>query len=278
MEGYGGMEQALLLVDDEPNILSALTRLLRRDGYRILTADSGPAGLGVLAEHPEIGVILSDQRMPGMIGVEFLSQVREYYPDTVRMVLSGYTELESVTDAINRGAIYKFLTKPWEDDLLRANVAEAFRHYNMARENRRLSEALAQANSELESANRKLAHNFEVQSGVMERNLDILRLSQEILENLPFAVLGIASDDLIALANRSAREWLAPNQILLGMRAEEILSPQLVPCNHCCADEHQPGQWKAGYLADGQPVRFWCRMVGEQRHSNGCLYVLMNSH
>ena len=115
-------------MDDEPNILSSLQRLLRHEGYNILTSTSPAAAFDILAKHP-VGVIISDQRMPEMSGTEFLSRVRELYPDTLRMVLSGYADLNSVTDAVNRGAIYKFLSKPWEDDALRAQVAEAFRHH-----------------------------------------------------------------------------------------------------------------------------------------------------
>ena len=120
------MERCLLLVDDEQNITASLMRLFRRDGYRILTANSGREGLEILGQN-KVGVIISDQRMPEMSGSEFLSKVKDLYPDTVRIMLSGYTDLNSVTDAINRGAIYKFLTKPWEDDLLRENIREAFR-------------------------------------------------------------------------------------------------------------------------------------------------------
>ena len=116
----------ILLVDDEPNIVRALSRTLRRDGYRILTANSPAEGLEVLAREA-VDVIVSDQRMPGMSGTEFLSMVRDMYPNTVRIVLSGYTDLTTVTDAINRGAIYKFLTKPWEDEDLRKHIREAFR-------------------------------------------------------------------------------------------------------------------------------------------------------
>ena len=76
-----------------------------------------------------IQVIVSDQRMPGTSGVEFLSRVKEMYPDTIRIILSGYTDLATVTDAINRGAIYKFLTKPWNDDEIRQQVQEAFRRH-----------------------------------------------------------------------------------------------------------------------------------------------------
>ena len=115
----------LLLVDDEESILQSLRRMLRRDGYVIHLATSGEAGLAVLEEHA-IGVIVTDQRMPGMSGSDFLSIVKERQPDTVRIVLSGYTELNSIADAINKGAIYKFLTKPWDDELLRQHIAEAF--------------------------------------------------------------------------------------------------------------------------------------------------------
>ncbi len=120
--------RTLLLVDDEPNILSSLQRLLRHEGYTILTSTSPAAAFDILAKHP-VDVVISDQRMPEMSGTEFLSRVRELYPDTLRMVLSGYADLGSVTDAVNRGAIFKFLSKPWEDDALRAQVAEAFRHH-----------------------------------------------------------------------------------------------------------------------------------------------------
>jgi len=125
--------QTLLVVDDEPNILSALSRLLRREGFHILTANSPNDAFELLAKNP-VQVILSDQRMPEMSGTEFFARVRQLYPDTVRIVLTGYTDLDSVTDAINRGAIYKFLTKPWDDDQLREQIREAFR---MAKDNQR---------------------------------------------------------------------------------------------------------------------------------------------
>jgi diguanylate cyclase (GGDEF)-like protein/PAS domain S-box-containing protein len=118
----------LLLVDDEPNVLRALCRVLRRDGYRILTAADANQAFEVLATHA-VQVVLSDQRMAVMCGTAFLSEVKNLYPDTVRLVLSGYTDLQSVTEAINRGAIYRFLTKPWEDEQLRAHVRDAFMHH-----------------------------------------------------------------------------------------------------------------------------------------------------
>ncbi|MGD9584154.1 MAG: EAL domain-containing protein [Lysobacterales bacterium] len=118
--------RTLLILDDEENIRRSLQRLLRRDGYRILLAASAAEAFDALARE-SVQVVVSDQRMPGMSGTEFLSQVRALYPDTVRIVLSGYTDLSSVTEAINRGAIYKFLTKPWDDEDLRRQIQEAFR-------------------------------------------------------------------------------------------------------------------------------------------------------
>ncbi len=119
-------QQTLLIVDDEPHILTSLSRLLRREGFQILTALSPGVAFEYLAKQP-VQVILSDQRMPEMSGTEFLARVRQLYPDTIRIVLTGYTDLDSVTGAINRGAIYKFLTKPWDDDQLREQIREAFR-------------------------------------------------------------------------------------------------------------------------------------------------------
>ena len=153
----GGMKRSrtLLLVDDEANILASLKRLLRSDGYQILTAPGAEQGLELLARH-RVDVIVSDQRMPGMSGVEFLRRVKVLHPATIRLVLSGYTDLQTVTDAINEGAIYKFLTKPWDDSHLRANIQEAFRAKEMADENRRLHSEVLQANSQMTEANHQL--------------------------------------------------------------------------------------------------------------------------
>jgi diguanylate cyclase (GGDEF)-like protein/PAS domain S-box-containing protein len=120
--------QSLLIVDDDPAVLRALQRLLARDGYHILSAPTPQAALELLALHP-VQVILCDQRMATMSGSEFLSRVKELYPETIRIILSGDTGLETVLDSINRGAIYRFYTKPWDDAVLRENIRLAFHHY-----------------------------------------------------------------------------------------------------------------------------------------------------
>ena len=121
-------ERTLLVVDDEPEILSALRRSLHDEGFHLLTASSASEGLELLAKNP-VQVILTDQRMPEMCGTEFLGRVKMLYPDTVRIVLSGYAELETVLQAVNTGALYKFIPKPWDDEHLREQIRDAFIFY-----------------------------------------------------------------------------------------------------------------------------------------------------
>ena len=126
----GAVKKTLLLVDDEPSMLNALLRELRGEGYELLTAASGTEALQMLQTR-EVPVVLSDHRMPGMSGVEFLTQVRALWPDSVRMVLSGYADIEAITNAVNHGNIYKFLNKPWDSAELRATLAEAFAQHEL---------------------------------------------------------------------------------------------------------------------------------------------------
>lgn len=267
------MERILLLVDDEENIAASLVRLLRRDGYTILRANSGQDGLDLLAQH-KVGVIVSDQRMPGMTGTEFLIKVKELYPDTVRIVLSGYTELNSVTDAINRGAVYKFLTKPWEDDLLRANVEEAFQRYEMRAENIRLDTELRHANDALRQINQELEQRVELKTHEVVRNLHVLRVSQEVLDHLPVAVIGIGDDGLIAIANQAANRLFSMDGVgtLLGESADAVIAADLL--SWVLSDEHMKDEEARTYLVGGREIKCWRRSMGEFSESNGALLVM----
>ena len=219
--------KTLLLVDDEENILSSLKRLLRRDGYTILTACGAAEGLQRLAE-TEVDVIVSDQRMPGMTGVEFLRRAKELYPDSIRMVLSGYTELQSIIDAVNEGAIYKFLTKPWDDERLRGHVAEAFRQKDMADENRRLASQVESANADYIELNSRLQGLVAQQ----REQADLLAASaggmREVLDTLPAPVLGIDPDGTLAFVNHAAEALLPDSISMLGQQLREALPPELL--------------------------------------------------
>lgn len=258
-------QRTLLLVDDEENILRALARVFRRDGYTLLTATRGAAGLELLRQH-EVGVVISDQRMPEMTGVEFLSRVKELYPDTLRIVLSGYTELTSITDAINQGAVYKFLTKPWDDELLRKNVDDAFTHYELRGENRRLAAELHQYNLELE-------RHVEKKASELRLNLHALSVAHEVLEQLPLAVFGIDSLGMIVIANRAAHRLAGqPTGTMLGTEADTVLPAPLRDAVRTPPRlEHDPIVVE---LVPGQRTELWCHYVNEHTPDRGRIIVL----
>lgn len=269
------IERVLLLVDDEENVVSSLVRLFRRDGYRILRATSGQEGLELLVQN-KVGVIISDQRMPGMTGSEFLSKVKELYPDTVRIVMSGYTELNSVMDAINRGAIYKFLTKPWEDDLLRDHVQRAFKHYEMERENERLQQELKSANDSLLAMNQQLGVTAEAKTNEVLRTMSLLRISQEILESLPIAVIGIDENGMIAVANRMAHTLFAGENgaPLIGDDVSTRLPEMLLACDSSDnADGSMTGKG-THRLNDGRAVRWWFSPMGKTSGARGSIIMM----
>lgn len=219
--------RTLLLVDDEANIVSALKRLLRPDGYDIITANSGEQGLEMLTQQ-EVDVIISDQRMPGLSGADFLRQARKLRPDTIRIMLSGYTELQSVTDAVNEGAIYKFLTKPWNDEQLRAHLQDAFRLKEIADDNARLHMEVRTANHELASANRRMEQLLHQMQRQIDRDEISLGVAREILQQLPLPVIGTDDDGMIAFINGAAGRMFQRAGALLGNQACSVL-PQLFP-------------------------------------------------
>ncbi len=123
----------LLVVDDEPNILRSLERVFALEGYHVSTATNAVDALELLATR-KIAVIISDNRMPGMSGIELLRMVKELHPDTVRIIITGYTDLESAVNAINEGSVFKFIAKPWDDKALCTIIVEAFRYHDFLRQ------------------------------------------------------------------------------------------------------------------------------------------------
>ncbi len=119
----------ILFVDDELSILSTLKRLLRREPYDILTAESGQQGLDILA-NKAVNIVISDMRMPHMSGAEFLQQVKQHYPHTKRIIMSGYADIDAVVDAVNQGGICHFISKPWDNDELKTIISEQQQEIN----------------------------------------------------------------------------------------------------------------------------------------------------
>jgi len=118
------MERVILCVDDEEPILRSLERTLKLEGYRVITATDAVKALAILADE-RADVVISDQRMPGMSGSEFLKVVRQKYPDTVRIMISGYSDFDELMKAINEGEIYRFVSKPWDDKEFKVIIKQA---------------------------------------------------------------------------------------------------------------------------------------------------------
>ena len=149
----------ILIVDDEPAILESLELTLGSD-YRVFTATRGEDGLGIL-EREEIALIISDQVLPGLSGVEFLEKAIERNPGAIRMLLTGYADIGSLARGINEGRIYRYIQKPWEPDEVRLNVKRALEAYELATENVQLAAALSEANQRLRAENLSLRREVE---------------------------------------------------------------------------------------------------------------------
>ena len=138
----------ILYIDDENYNLIALKAALRRD-YEVFTALSASEGEKILRNNA-IQVIISDQRMPGTTGVEFFAQIKNSHPDPIRILLTGYSDLQSVVDSINQGEVYRYLTKPWDALYLKSIIDQALEVYNLRKENKQLIEDLKRVNGQLE--------------------------------------------------------------------------------------------------------------------------------
>ncbi len=134
-------QHKILIVEDEEFVRRALERLLMRDGYTVLSAPGAEEALAIL-EKEEVDIVISDHLMPGMKGLEFLEIVRKRRPETLRIILTGFADTDMVIEAINKGEVYRFLTKPWNDDDLRLTVRLALRHQETERKYRDLLEML----------------------------------------------------------------------------------------------------------------------------------------
>jgi FixJ family two-component response regulator len=172
-------KKRILVVDDEEAILETMAFTFE-DDYDVLTASSARAGLDTLDAHSPVAVVISDQRMPEMTGVEFLAKVFERYPSTVRIILTGFADMDATIGAINDGHVYAYVTKPWEPDDLKQVVRRAVEHHELARENERLVEELKGANVFL----------------------------QGVVDEFDTGALAVDAAGVVQAANRGAREYL----------------------------------------------------------------------
>ena len=172
----------VLVVDDEPDVVKSIQDLLRFD-HKVLGATRATDGMRLLREQP-VHVVLTDQRMPEMTGVEFLRRLREEFPDVVRLLVTGYADIRAVIDAINQGNVYRYITKPWEPEELQAVIREAAERYDLVAERKRLMEELRKKNEELLQSNEELRVANELKSGFIQVASHELRTPLTILMGL----------------------------------------------------------------------------------------------
>lgn len=175
-------KRKLLFVDDEENVIKSLLRLFQEDNYEILTANNGREGLGLIRMN-EFQIVISDYQMPEMNGTEFFKQVRKLSPDTIRIILTGYADINIAVSAINEGHVYKFVTKPWDGELLKVEIKKALDFYDLVQERHALNKELIKKNEELKEINENLEEMVE------ER-------TQQLLHSEKMATLGQMSGQI----------------------------------------------------------------------------------
>ncbi len=176
LQGGGQRVWRILCVDDEPNIVASLRRLFRGSGYQVTTATSGAQAIAHLEQEP-VDLVFSDMRMPGMSGAQLLEQIRERWPKTTRVLLTGYADVGSTIAAINSGEVYRYITKPWDDGEVLATAHQIFERHALEEEKNRLEELLRAKNQALMELNETLEEKVAV------RTSELLQLSQKIKKN-----------------------------------------------------------------------------------------------
>ncbi len=220
-------EIKILVVDDEQNVLNSLKRLFLDDDYTIFTADSAEDGLKILLKE-HIHIVISDYRMPGMNGVEFLKKVRTISPETVRIVLSGYADTASIVSAINEGQIYKFIPKPWNNDQLKVTISNAVERYFLFKANLELTAQLQEKNNELMKLNLELEKLLKQKSRSLEFSNEALTAYQYIIDSVPVGIVGIDLDNMVVLCNARWSDINKNLPCMIGQDIGENLSEDLV--------------------------------------------------
>ena len=219
----------ILIVDDEENILNSLTRSLKRDGYRIIRSLSAERALPILEAQP-VTVVISDYKMPSMNGIEFLSLVRQKHPEIIRIMLTGFADIESIIASINKGEVYRFITKPWDDEELRFVIQDAVRHYEIIEENKRLQKLTQLQNKELRDLNAKLELKVQERTReikelytALERNFfDFIRVFVNLLQ-LKSPYLGGRAKRVASLSKRFAERLKLSHDEILNIEIAALL-------------------------------------------------------
>jgi response regulator RpfG family c-di-GMP phosphodiesterase len=206
-------DHTILCVDDEKNILNAIKRLLRKEDFHVLTCSSGEDALDLMAKN-DVHLVICDQRMPIMNGTTLLKKVKEKYPDVVRIILTGYTDVDSITDSINQGHVYKFFLKPWNDQNLKLEIRQALEQYDLIKANEELHKKIVKQNEQLRTMNENLEDLVAERTHSLKIQNQALQISHSILEDLPLPIIGVSADKLVVLINQAAQNVLGEKQLI----------------------------------------------------------------
>ncbi len=213
------IEDTILYIDDEVENLRGFQFLFKRN-YKILTAVSADEGFALL-EKNKIKLIIADQRMPKMSGVDFFEAAAKMYPDIIRIILTGYSDIEAIIKAINKGKIFKYVTKPWDKDELKLIIDNALWSYNIAAENKNLIKSLKEANKNLEIVNKKLeVANQTLEKKVKDRTKEILKQKKEIEKQRDIAK---SQKDKIAIQNEELKRHRSKLELLVQERTIDLV-------------------------------------------------------
>ncbi len=215
-------DSTILCVDDEENVLKSLKRLFLEEDWELLTADSGELGLEILKER-EVHLIIADFRMPEMTGVEFLKEANAIRPEAIRIILSGFADVDAIVRAINEGEIYKFISKPWNDEELKLAVRRSLEQFELIQENSGLNEKIGAQNEELRTLNENLEAKAQERTAALQLRNQALSLAQDILEQLPIGIVGISMGEEIVLINS---EMIS----IFGLIGKPVLGMQMGEC------------------------------------------------
>lgn len=266
----------VLIVDDEESILRSVQRLLRNQPYEVVTAGGAKEAIAIF-ERETVHLVMADHRMPGRTGVELLREIRDRWPETIRIILSGYTEVKAIIGAVNDGEVYKYFTKPWNDEEIKINLRRALEQYDLQAENRRLTEEIVGQNEQLRQLNALLDQRAaDATAGFTS--------FQRMLDGVEVMVLTIDAHGLIVAANAPAmRLTTTERPELIGTQAHRVLPAQLHPAidgSHEADAEHMPAagrlaidgkryQWRRRAIRDGETFRGWVLAVWEEVAEEG---------
>ena len=218
----------LLCVDDEDGIMRSLKRLLRSENFNVLTASSGVEALEILEQTP-VQVLVADQRMPDMSGIELLEKVKCRYPQVVRVVLSGFADIATILESINKGEVFRYLGKPWNDEELKTMLRQCFDQYNLEQENKELLAIVNRQNEQLAKLNGAL----ELQVANQQQDLDDtaddlaqvetgLKVLHGVVQNIPLPLFGVDEHGQIVIANSRAID-IAGDKVAIGNTLADLV-------------------------------------------------------